>query len=371
MECDVIVTYCWNRVGYNIIRSLSSKGLSVVVGDNSKKNICSMSKFSSGSFVYADPFTKEEEFIDDLNRAIHEYKPKVLMPTHDEGLIIAKNIDKFPKNVLYAIEAYAKLMILSDKFEATRVAKKANVPTPELISDYKAWKQYPIVVKTKFGNSAKGVFFPKTVLEAEQTISNYNENDILIEEFFPGTDYSVDCLRWKGQFWGSCYKALVTKTEGGGTTTQRVIADQPNLIDYAKSILDELNYNGICGFDFKVNDNGEAVFIEANARFTGGLATPIAAGFDIPFVYYSCLTNGSYENDVHVKIGTKTKWILGDVIALVTKIMQRSLKKEEFKKISSFKYDAFDDFCKEDKKAIWGEMTYYLNKLIKNRKLNP
>ena len=33
MKCDVIVTYCWNRVGYNIIRSLFDRGLKVVVGD--------------------------------------------------------------------------------------------------------------------------------------------------------------------------------------------------------------------------------------------------------------------------------------------------------------------------------------------------
>ena len=60
MECDVIVTYCWNRVGYNIIRSLSGKGLRVVVGDTSSYNICSMSKYSLAHFVYADPFKQED-----------------------------------------------------------------------------------------------------------------------------------------------------------------------------------------------------------------------------------------------------------------------------------------------------------------------
>ena len=33
--------------------------------------------------------------------------------------------------------------------------------------------------------------------------------------------------------------------------------------------------------------------------------------------------------------------------------------------------DAYDDFRTDDKKAILGEMLYYLEKLIKNRKLNP
>lgn len=34
-------------------------------------------------------------------------------------------------------------------------------------------------------------------------------------------------------------------------------------------------------------------------------------------------------------------------------------------------FDAFDDFFVDDKKAILGEACYYLEKLIKNRKLNP
>ena len=50
-KCDIIVTYCWNRVGYNILRSLTSHGLSVWAADTSKKNICSRSKFCAGSFV--------------------------------------------------------------------------------------------------------------------------------------------------------------------------------------------------------------------------------------------------------------------------------------------------------------------------------
>lgn len=34
-------------------------------------------------------------------------------------------------------------------------------------------------------------------------------------------------------------------------------------------------------------------------------------------------------------------------------------------------FDAFDDFCWDDKKAILGEFSYYFEKLIKNGKLNP
>lgn len=371
MKCDVIVTYCWNRVGYNILRSLSNQGLSVVIGDTSKWNICSLSHYAADSFIYSDPFTNEEKFISDLLEAVKKYRPRVLMPTHDEALIIAKHIKEFPSSLIFASDSYKNLITLSNKYESTIIAKSVDVPIPSIIDNIKE-VNYPIVIKTRYGNSAKGVFFPKTCEEAENILKKYDKSQVLVQDFFNGIDYSVDCIRYKDFFKASCYKAIVTKTDGGGTSTQRVMIDKPILYEYAKKILDKVNYQGVCGLDFKVNeDNNTAAFIEVNTRFTGGLATPISAGFNIPFIYYQLLINSTFNEPIHIKYGTKTKWVLGDIIALVTKILKRTLKREEAKNIFSWKFDAYDDLYKDDIKAFGGELLYYFMKLIKNRKLNP
>ena len=370
-NCDVIVTYCWNRVGYNIIRSLCLHGLRVVVGDTSKSNICSRSKYSKGNFIYADPFTDEEKFIEDLKKAVETYRPKVLVPTHDEALVIARHIDKMPQDTIYAMESYEMQYRLSDKLQSTKIAQAAGVPTPRILTRQQV-SSYPVVVKTKFGNSAKGVFFPKNMEELDSLLNGLSPDDILIEEFFAGRDYSVDCVRSDSFFCATSYKSLVTKTHGGGTTTQRELVSMPILEEYARKILDASCYKGVCGIDFKVNETtGEAVFIEVNTRYTGGLATPIAAGFDIPYIHYKLVTEREYKEPITPVIGTRTKWILGDLIALVTKVVERTLTKDELRRILSFKFDAFDDFDKNDKRAILGELSYYLNKLLKNRKLNP
>jgi hypothetical protein len=83
-------------------------------------------------------------------------------------------------------------------------------------------------------------------------------------------------------------------------------------------------------------------------------------------------TTNAYSKPINLKIGTKTKWILGDIITLVSSICHLSLDFAKLKQILSFSgFDAFDDYRSDDKKIIWGEMSYYLNKLIVNRKLNP
>lgn len=371
MTCDVIITYCWNRVGYNILKSLNALGLKVVVADVSKNNICSMSKYAFSYFTYPDPFTKEDEFIETLLSKIDQLKPKILLPTHDESLIIAKYIHKFPDWLNIPIEKFDKLQSLSNKISANKLAQSSGIPVPPIYSSIGEIPSYPIVFKTAFGNSAKGVFFPSTEVELQILQSKYQNTDTFIQEKITGIDHSVDCIRYGNFFYASVYRAIITKTDGGGTTTQRQIIDFPLLINLSKQFLDYIDYNGVCGIDFKVDSKGNAYFIECNARYTGGLATPIRAGFDIPKIHYILSTTSAYKTPITLQIGTKTKWILGDIITLITRLSKFNLSSSELKQLVNFNFDGFDDYNPNDRKAFIGELMYYFYKLIKNRKLNP
>lgn len=372
MNSKVLITYCWNRVGYNILRSLSAHDIDVYVADTSKRNICSMSKYVKESFVYPDPFNEEEAFINKLLEIVDQLHPEVLLPTHDESLVIAKHIDRFPSWLIIPIASYQLLQDLSDKQIATSLADSVGVPTPRVYNNLDEIKSFPVVFKAAISNSAKDVYFPESLDELQQLIQRYKGRKTLIEEKCIGCDYSVDCVRGKNYFRASVYRALVTKTEGGGTTTQRIIVEHPDLTDYAKLILDKVDYLGVCGIDFKVDEEtGRAYFIEINARYTGGLATPLAAGFDIPFIHYCLCTRKDFNKDFTIRIGTKTKWLLGDIITFVGRLVSMNLSRKEFSQLLNFDFDAYDDFRKDDKRAILGEFSYYFGKLIKNRKLNP
>lgn len=372
-QCDVILTYCWNRVGYTILKSLHQKGLKVWAADTSKRNICSMSKFCTGSFTYPDPFTEEDAFIQVLKDKVAELRPRVLMPTHDESVVIMRHRDEFPADLIIPYEGEEKLLLLANKAKSTELARKAGVPVPEVYKSIDEVKSYPVVFKTVIGNSAKGVFFPKDREELVKLMDEHKNEETLLEEWIGGTDYSVDCVRWNGFCRTSVYHALVTKTDGGGTTTQREIVNMPQLEAAALKLMDAVDFHGVCGLDFRYDaENNKIAYVETNARFTGGLATPVAAGFDIPWIVYKLATEGKYTEPINVRIGTRTKWILGDIITLVGRILKFKWNLSELRRVFSFSgFDAYDDFCKDDKRAILGEFSYYFGKLLKNGKLNP
>lgn len=372
-RCDVLVTYCWNRVGYTILRSLASHGLKVWAADTSKVNICSLSRFCAGSFTYPDPFKEEERFIETLKGKVAELRPRVLMPTHDESVVIMRHRDEFPEDLVIPYESAEKLLALANKAVSTEMARKAGVAVPEVYGSADEVKCYPVVLKTVIGNSAKGVFFPKNKDELLRLMDAHKGEEMLLEEWIGGTDYSVDCIRWDGFCKTSVYHALVTKTDGGGTTTQREMVDMPRLEAEAMKLLEAVDFHGVCGLDFRYDPaTGRVAYIETNARFTGGLATPVAAGFDIPWVLYCLATAGRYDEPIQVKIGTRTKWVLGDMITLVGRLVSLRWNAKEMRRVFSLRgFDGYDDFRRDDIKAFLGEACYYFEKLVKNRKLNP
>lgn len=332
-----------------------------------------MSRYCSGSFVYPDPFKEEAAFIACLRQKVLELRPRMLLPTHDESVVIMRHRSEFPKELMIPYENAELLLRLADKSASTEIARKSGVPVPEVYRSSEEVKGYPVVFKTVMGNSAKSVFFPKSPLELAALMEQYKDERTLLEEWVGGTDYSVDVVRWEGFFKASTYRAVVTKTAGGGTTTQREIVSMPQLERYAGMLLDAVDYHGVCGLDFRYDStSGRCAYIETNARFTGGIATPITAGFDIPWVLYRLATEGRYDAPIHVKTGTRTKWILGDIITMVGRVLSMRWNFREMRQVFSFSgFDAFDDYYADDRKAIIGELSYYFAKLVKNRKLNP
>lgn len=129
-----------------------------------------------------------------------------------------------------------------------------------------------------------------------------------------------------------------------------------------------------CAGSFTYSDpfTEEAAFIEVNARSRVVLQrlsqlVSTSLGWCINWLRRVDLTHFVTHASAPKRSGY---W--GDVITVVGRLVKLKFNCAELRQAMKFSgFDAFDDFRKEDKRAILGEMGYYLGKLVKNGKLNP
>jgi len=371
-----LITYGWNRVAYIVNRSLSSKGIRTYVGDLSYVNMNRFSKFSYASFRYPNFYKSPENFLTFITEYMNRNGIEYLFPVHEETFIFSKNQHKLKeKNIKILLPDFYTIKKAHKKNTSVEIAKKVGIPVPETFTpkSFEDMKSFfnchnRIVIKYINTNSAKGVFYPKSIEELK--LFEKDIGSFIMQERVNGVGYGVSMLYNRGELRAKfTHKRLQEKNSTGGTSVLRVSVKNELLEEYAKELLDILNWNGVAMVEFKYNENKKkGWFIEINPRFWGSLALPYFAGIDFPYLVYKILKEGDIEPHFNYKTGIKVKWILGGIIAFITEAVKR--KKINFS-LLSLKADGYDDLWTDDKKILLGEFIYYFTKFVSSLSLNP
>jgi predicted ATP-grasp superfamily ATP-dependent carboligase len=152
----------------------------------------------------------------------------------------------------------------------------------------------------------------------------------LIQERVTGEEYGVEMIAEKGE-----PRALVVHhrlrslSPTGGASVLKEIepagALRDMLITYAKKLVHELLWEGPIMVEFKVDsDTRTPKLMEINGRFWGSLPLSVAAGVDMPYLYYRLVTGGGLPKDVVTpKEGVTTRHMMGDVLHLFRVLFAR------------------------------------------------
>lgn len=247
---------------------------------------------------------RENWYIRTLKAAVGEYDPKVIIPIFFPE-ILAAHRDEFP-GIIIPLDSPRTIRLLDDKLSACRLAASLGIPQPRRFNSIDEVDSYPCVFKRTSGQGGDSVYFPGKRQALECLLRNAGDPDrYLITEFVEGDNVCVDALRWDGFFHAEAYRVLEPK--GKGVSTLRRSEEAPALVEYVRRMLDAVDFHGVCGVDFRVDRDGNACFLECNPRFSGGIESAIASGFDIPYLYYrlACGLPVS-EQDIHFTPGVLT-----------------------------------------------------------------
>lgn len=298
-ETDILVFGTMGNIGPQVQELLASHGL----------------RTAAVPFMQ-NVFRDEPGYRRTLVRAIADYRPGIVFPIGNplamsrfNGLLelgiplgTVLNCRKADAlweeavgNVRIVVEKKETVRLLDSKVRCHALARELGIMRPAV---YDTPEDVPVGMKVVFKRDVSfgghGVHLPKDMGALKRLIAHQSPGEpFLIEEFIEGADYSLDAVRWGGKMVSGGYRCLPTESSFGPAGYREVLHDGDPVLEKmracAGTILEHLDYQGVCGFDFRADTSENVRLLECNPRFTGGVAAQAAAGFDIPWTLYRML----------------------------------------------------------------------------------
>lgn len=140
--------------------------------------------------------------------------------------------------------------------------------------------------------------------DALRVLSSAPFPELLVSQYLPGDEYSVDCLCDHG-------KALLVlprlrKKMINGISVKGEFVKNDKIINYSTQIIKELQLHGNIGIQVKANEEGEYLVLEINPRVQGTISAALGAGVNLPLLAVKQeLGLPIMQNELNVKWGVR------------------------------------------------------------------
>lgn len=128
--------------------------------------------------------------------------------------------------------------------------------------------------------------------------------ELLVSEYLPGDEYSVDCLCYQGE--ARLIVPRLRRKMVNGITVEGVFEEKEEIINYSRRIIAELKLHGNIGIQVKHSAAGNYLLLEINPRVQGTISAALGAGVNLPLLAVRQEAGFPVEeNDLRVKWGTR------------------------------------------------------------------
>jgi carbamoyl-phosphate synthase large subunit len=106
--------------------------------------------------------------------------------------------------------------------------------------------------------------------------------ELLVSEYLPGDEYSVDCLAFHGKA-ELIVPRVRTKMVNGISVQGKFISDE-TIIDYCRQIIEVIGLHGNIGIQVKYSKKQQPLLLEINPRVQGTIVAGLGAGVNLPLL---------------------------------------------------------------------------------------
>lgn len=145
----------------------------------------------------------------------------------------------------------------------------------------------PLIAKPRDGRNCEGLMQVRDEDFLRYVRQRFSGRDYIVQPLMPGDVCVVDVVRQQSTgAWAAMARQELVRTPTGAGLTVQMLAD-PQLVEMAGQVARVLGVNGCINMEFLVQD-GEALLMDVNPRFSGGIAFSHLSGYDMVANHLRC-----------------------------------------------------------------------------------
>lgn len=281
------------------------------------------------------PAADSPDFIEAVFSVCKKYNIHILMPLVTKELfVLVKYKTEFEKaGIKVLVSDEHALEIANNKSKLYEFLQWRGLAVPdfrivETVEQFTeavsalGFPEKPVCFKPSISNGSRGFRIINSTVNEMDLLFNYKPNSVflqfadairilssgtfpqlLVSEYLPGDEYSVDCLAQNGK--AKLILPRIRKKIINGITVEGVFIQNEAIIQYCNSIIEELKLHGNIGIQVKQAANGQFLILEINPRVQGTIAAALGAGINLPVLAIKQeLSLPIATNEMEVKWGT-------------------------------------------------------------------
>jgi carbamoyl-phosphate synthase large subunit len=243
---------------------MQDQDITVIAGDIDK---LAPGLYLSQKGILLPPFN-DNNFFDKVKELVVKERITVIMPALDTILLeFSKRVDEFRQlGVQILVSDPETIRVTRDKWETYLCLKDTILMPKSFIKKQEIDFDFPLFIKPRDGSGSKNTYIIKSKKELD-FFYDYLRNPI-IQEFLPGTEYTIDCL---ADMQGKLITCVIRQRLEirDGISTKALIVHNSELERMSKDLSRKLQFKGPFFFQAKEDRNGKPRLIEVNARIAG------------------------------------------------------------------------------------------------------
>lgn len=226
--------------------------------------------------VYTLPAASRVDYISSLVDLLDSEGVDVVIPMTEPELAVLGSLIKERSDIHWITAGEQVIAVGLDKLATTEAIEALGLPIPQTIAVNQGLpKNYPCILKNRFGSGSRSVFVVKDEDEASYLSKRYP--DAIYQELLEPADREVTCAVYRTKHGKVLTLQMLRRLVGGFTGWATVINDDATS-RMCEKIAEGLNLRGSMNVQLRITNSGPRVF-EINPRISSTVLMRHQLGF--------------------------------------------------------------------------------------------